>query len=168
MTVHERQGFFYEDIVVGDVVRHRPGRTIGESDNLLFAALSMNRQSLHFDAVAAEEGPYGERVVIGSLTLAVTIGLSAADLTEGTGVANLGYDRIRFPMAVLVGDTITSETTFVDKRLSTSRPGVGVVTLEHRGINQRSEVVCIARRAAMFKCRDAVAPAQGSLGVEAL
>ncbi|MBS4754567.1 MaoC family dehydratase [Nocardioides sp. zg-ZUI104] len=154
MTIHVRQGFFFEDIEVGDIVRHRPGRTIGESDNLLFAALSMNRQSLHFDAVAAEDGPFGERVVIGSLTLAVTVGLAAADLTEGTGVANLGYDRVRFPAAVLVGDTIRSETEFIDKRLSSSRPGVGVVTLEHRGLNQRDEVVCLARRVAMFRCRE--------------
>lgn len=153
MTVHESRGFFYEEIEVGDVVRHRPGRTIAESDNLLFAALSMNRQSLHFDAVAAEGGPFGERVVIGSLTLAVTVGLSAADISEGTGVANLGYDRVRFPTAVLVGDTIRAETEFIDKRMSSSRPETGIVTLEHRGINQRGDVVCVARRVAMFKCR---------------
>ena len=155
MTVHEKLGFFFEDIEIGDVVRHRPGRTIGESDNLLFAALSMNRQSLHFDAVAAADGPYGERVVIGSLTLAVTVGLSAADLTEGTGVANLGYEQIRFPTAVLVGDTIRAETEFLNKRLSSSRPGVGVVTLEHRGVNQAGATVCVARRVAMFRCREA-------------
>lgn len=154
MTVHERLGFFYEDITVGDVVRHRPGRTISESDNILFSALAMNRQSLHFDAVAAEEGPFGQRVVIASLTLAITIGLSAADLTEGTGLANLGYQEVRFPEPVLVGDTIRSETEFKDKRLSASRPGVGVVSLEHRGINQRGATVCLAQRVALFRCRE--------------
>ena len=154
MTVHERLGFFYEDIVVGDVVRHRPGRTISESDNILFSALAMNRQSLHFDAVAAEEGPFGERLVIGSLTLAITIGLSAADLTEGTGLANLGYEEVRFPEPVFVGDTIRSETEFLGKRLSASRSGAGVVTLEHRGINQRGALVCRAQRVAMFRCRE--------------
>lgn len=154
MTVHERLGFFYEDINVGDVVRHRPGRTISESDNILFSALAMNRQSLHFDAVAAEEGPFGQRLVIASLTLAITIGLSAADLTEGTGLANLGYKEVRFPAPVFVGDTIRSESEFLDKRLSASRPGVGVVTLEHRGINQHGAVVCLAQRVAMFRCRE--------------
>ncbi len=154
MTVHERLGFFYEDIEVGDVVRHRPGRTISEADNILFAALSMNRQSLHFDAVAAEGGTFGQRLVIGSLTLAVTIGLSAADLTEGTGVANLGYQEVKFPVPVFAGDTVRSETEFLAKRQSQSRPGVGVVTLEHRGFNQHEALVCLARRVALFRCRD--------------
>jgi acyl dehydratase len=146
-------GFFYDDIEVGDVVRHRPGRTVSESDNILFAALSMNRQSLHFDATTAADSPYGQRLVIGSLTLAITLGLSAADVTEGTGLANLGYKEIRFPAPVFIGDTIRSETEFLDKRLSASRPGVGLVTLEHRGVNQHGDLVCVAQRIAMFRCR---------------
>ena len=43
------RGRDYEDFKVGDVYRHRPGRTISEADNTWFTLLTMNQHPLHFD-----------------------------------------------------------------------------------------------------------------------
>ena len=63
------------------------------------------------------------------LTLGLAVGLSVADTTLGTTIANLGFDKIDFPKPVFHGDTIYVETEIVDKRESRSRPDAGVVFL---------------------------------------
>ncbi|WP_016881719.1 MULTISPECIES: MaoC family dehydratase [unclassified Rhodococcus (in: high G+C Gram-positive bacteria)] len=149
MTVHTRRGKFFDELVIGDVYVHRPGRTVTEADNLLFTTLTMNTQSLHLDAAFAETREFGQRLVNSLFTMSTVVGLSVADLTEGTTVANLGFSEIAFASPVFIGDTVTAETEVLAKRESSSRPGQGIVTFEHRGHNQRGELVCTARRAAL-------------------
>lgn len=151
MTVHERRGRYYDELIVGDVYRHRPGRTMSEADNILFSALSMNTQSLHFDAEFAARSEFGERLVNSLLTLAVTCGLGVGDLTEGTTIANLGFGEITFPRPVMAGDTLYAESEVVEKRSSRSRPGQGIVVFEHQTHNQRGELVCRCRRSALVR-----------------
>lgn len=149
MTVHTRRGKYFDELVIGDVYVHRPGRTVTEADNLLFTTLTMNTQSLHLDAAFAETREFGQRLVNSLFTMSTVVGLSVADLTEGTTVANLGFSEIAFASPVFIGDTVTAETEVLAKRESSSRPGQGIVTFEHRGHNQRGELVCTARRAAL-------------------
>ncbi len=149
MTVHERRGRYYDEMIVGDIYRHKPGRTIGESDNTLFSVLTMNSQSLHLDAEFSKTSEFGQRLVNSIMTLGIVAGLSVGDLTEGTTIANLGFGSIAFPKPVFINDTIYAETEIIDKRPSASRPGQGIVTMEHRGRNQRGEIVCTAQRSAL-------------------
>jgi acyl dehydratase len=149
MTVHERRGKWFDELVPGDVYRHRPARTVTEADNLVFTTLTMNTQSLHLDAVYAAGQEFGQRLVNSLFTMSTVVGLSVADLTEGTTVANLGFSEISFPAPVFIGDTLFAETEVVTTRASASRPGQGVVTFEHRGHNQRGDLICVARRAAL-------------------
>jgi acyl dehydratase len=86
-------------------------------------------------------------------TLSTLVGLSVAQLTQGTLVANLGFSDIRFPAPMFHGDTLFARTTVLDKRLSDSRPGQGVVELEHVGANQDGVDVVIARRATLVRCQ---------------
>jgi acyl dehydratase len=151
LTVHERRGKWLGELVAGDVHRHRPGRTVTEADNVLFTTLTMNTQSLHLDAAFAADQEFGQRLVNSLFTMSVVVGLSVADLTEGTTVANLGFSEVSFPAPVFIGDTLYAETEVVAVRPSSSRPGQGVVTFEHRGRNQRGEPVCVARRAALIR-----------------
>lgn len=150
-TVHERRGRYYDELEPGDVYKHRPGRTISEADNILFSTLTMNTQSLHFDAEFAKGSEFGQRLVNSILTLGIAAGLSVGDLTEGTTIANLGFGETTFPRPVFVGDTLYAETEIVDKRPSRSRPGQGIVTFEHRALNQRGELVCSCRRSALVR-----------------
>jgi len=45
---------------------------------------------------------------------------------------------------------LRAETTIMDKRESKSRDDSGIVFFEHRGINQRDEIVHIAHRAGLM------------------
>ena len=146
----EPRGRWFEELEEGRVYRHRPHRTITETDNVLFSTLSMNPQSLHLDASYAEGTEFGQRLVNSLFTLATVVGLSVGDLTERTTVANLGFQEIEFPAPVFHGDTVAAETLVVEKRSSRSRPTQGIVVFEHRANNQRGDLVCRARRSALM------------------
>jgi itaconyl-CoA hydratase len=75
------------------------------------------------------------------------------DTTEAGGV-NLGWQEIRLPNPVFVGDTIWSETEVLSARESTSRPDQGIVTVRTRGLNQREETVCDFERSFLIPRRD--------------
>ncbi|MEO7146737.1 MAG: MaoC family dehydratase, partial [Terrimesophilobacter sp.] len=134
---------------------HRPGRTITEADNVLFTTMTMNSQSLHLDAAWSATQPFGQRLVNSMLTLSVLVGSSVAQLTEGTIIGNLGFDSVTFPHPVFHGDTLYSETVVTEKRLSKSRPGQGIVTLEHTAKNQEGVVVATALRSTLVWCEKA-------------
>lgn len=125
-----------------------------EADNVLFATLTMNTQLLHLDQAASEQlPPFHDRLVNSMFTLSTLVGLSVAQLTQGTIVANLGFSDISFPAPVRHGDTMYAETMVVDKRESRTRPGEGVVMMEHTARNQRGEVVAVATRKTLVRMR---------------
>jgi acyl dehydratase len=144
-------GKYFEELSVGLVVVHQPGRTVTETDNLLFTTMTMNPQPLHLDAEFSRSAEFGQRLVNSIFTLGLVVGLSVGDLTLGTTVGNLGFDKVEFPRPVFIGDTIYAESEVVELRESKSRPQWGVATFEHRGKNQRGEIVVRARRAAMMR-----------------
>ncbi|HET7138434.1 MAG TPA: MaoC family dehydratase [Gaiellaceae bacterium] len=135
----------FGDFTVGDVYRSAVGRTVTETDNLLFTMLAMNTNELHFNEEAARASEWGKPLVNSTFTLALVLGLSVADTTQAGGV-NLGWREIRLPHPVFVGDTIRSETEVLSARDSHSRPAQGIVEVRTRGLNQRDEVVCEFRR----------------------
>ena len=148
-------GKFFDELEPGQVHKHQPGRTVTEADNLLFTLLSMNTQPLHLDAEFARQTEFGQRLVNSMFTLSTLVGLSVTDLTLGTTVGNLGFEKIEFPKPVFIGDTLYAETEVVSKRESRSRPGQGIVTFEHRATNQRGELVARCVRNALMLSRPA-------------
>ena len=134
--------------------QHRPGRTITEADNVLFTTLTMNTQALHLDAAFADAlPPFNQRLVNSMFTLSTLVGLSVAQLTQGTIVGNLGFCEVAFPKPLFHGDTLYAETEVTDKRESKSRPGEGIVTFAHTGRNQHGDVVATASRKTMVRKR---------------
>jgi itaconyl-CoA hydratase len=131
----------YGDFAVGDTYRSAVGRTVTESDNLLFTMLTLNTNELHFNDEAAKATEWGRVLVNSTFTLALTLGLSVPD-TSQAGAVNLGWTEIRLPHPVFVGDTIWAETEVTAMRESESRPTHGIVSVRTRGLNQRREVVC--------------------------
>ncbi|MDC7120179.1 MaoC family dehydratase [Cellulomonas fimi] len=155
MTDVVQRGLYYDELEPGTRYLHRPGRTLTEADNVLFSTLTMNTQALHLDAAWSADQPFGQRLVNSMMTLAVLVGASVTQLTQGTIVANLGFTEVRFPHPLFHGDTLYSETLVVAKRPSSSRPGQGVVTLAHTGRNQDGAVVAEATRTVLFWTTDA-------------
>lgn len=145
-------GRFYEDYTEGQTITHGPGRTITEADNLLFCTLTMNTQPLHLDEEYAKKTQFGRRVVNGLLTLAMATGMSVRDTTEGTIIANLGYYDVEHTKPVFHGDTITVKTVVKSKRM-TSKPGQGLVELQHIVTNQRGEEILTFLRRVLVKTK---------------
>ena len=148
-------GRHFDEWQVGDRIDHPIRRTVTETDNLLFSTLTYNPQPLHIDAEAAKASEFGQILVNGTFTFSLMIGLSVAETTLGTLIANLGYDKLVMPKPVFLGDTLRVESEVTDLRPSKSRPGSGIVTFEHRAINQRGEIVCSCLRMALLKGRTA-------------
>jgi acyl dehydratase len=143
-------GRYFDDLEVGQQFRHSLGRTVTEMDNVLFCALTMNPQPLHVNEDFASQTPFGRRIVNGIYTLGLVIGLSVPELTEGTILANLGYDRVVHPNPVFHGDTLYVETEILAKRESQSNPGRGIVSLKHTGRKADGTVVIEVERTVLF------------------
>jgi acyl dehydratase len=158
-------GRWFEEWQVGDRIEHEIRRTVTETDNLLFSTMTHNAQPLHIDLEAAKASEFGQILVNGTFTFALMIGLSVADTTVGTLVANLGYDKVVMPKPVFIGDTIRADTEVMNLRESRSRPNAGIVTFQHRAINQRQEVVCQCVRSALIKRKPQGVPAAAA-GIE--
>lgn len=149
-------GLYYEDFEVGKVYDHPFTRTVTEMDNVLFTSLTLNPQPLHLDAEFARTTIHGRQLVNSLFTLALIGGMTVYDLTYGTTLGNLGYERVEFPRPVFHGDTLRASSTVLRKRESRSRPEAGLVWFEHRGLNQRGELVCVCERVGMMLKRPTV------------
>ena len=148
-------GRYFEDWQVGDRLSHDIGRTVTETDNLLFSVMTHNPQPLHLDVEAAKASEFGQILVNGTFTFALMVGLSVGDTTLGSLVANLGYDKLVMPKPVFIGDTLRATSEVTELKPSGSRPGAGIITFRHELTNQRGEVVCSCLRTALIKRRSA-------------
>src|SRR5574341_2636661 len=99
-------GRYFDDLEVGQRVPHPAGRTVTEMENVLFCSLTMNTQPLHLN----EDFASHTGLVNGIFTMGLFVGVTVGELTEGTIVANLSYERVSHPKPVFHGDTIYAET----------------------------------------------------------
>ena len=143
-------GRYFDEWQVGDRIEHAITRTVTEADNVLISTLTHNPQPMHLDREYAAHSEFGQPIVNSVFTFGLMIGVSVGDTTLGTLVANLGYDQLKFPSPVFVGDTLRSETECISLRESKSRPNAGIVTWAHRSFNQRDELVCECTRTALL------------------
>ena len=148
-------GVYFDEAEVGATIRHRLTRTVTETDNVLFCAITHNPQPLHLDEEYAKKTEFGQRVFNSMYTVAFACGVSVEDTTLGTLVVNLGFEKMTFPKPVFINDTLRVETLIAAKRESQSRPQAGVINFEHRVFNQRDELVCTIIRVAMLRKRGA-------------
>lgn len=146
-------GNFYDDFEVGDVYRHPVGRTVTETENIWFTLLTCNVNMNHINVEYAKNTEFGQYLFNSGMTLAIVNGLTVGDISENA-VANLGWDEVRLPAPVFVGDTLYAESTITGKRLSKSRPYAGIVNVSTRGYKQDGTTVITFKRTAMIYTRD--------------
>jgi len=148
-------GVWFDELELGHVFHHPIRRTVTETDNILFSAMTHNPAQLHLDEAYMKGTEYGQRLVNSAFTLGLMVGISVGDTTLGTGVANLGWDEVRFPKPVFHGDTLRVETEVLELRPSKSRPDQGIVTFAHRAYNQRDELVASCKRSGLQRKKPA-------------
>jgi acyl dehydratase len=148
-------GVWFDELTVGQRFEHPIRRTVTETDNLLFTTLSHNPAQLHLDAEYMKDSDYGRVLVNSCFTLSLMVGVSVGDTTLGTAIANLGWDEVRFPAPVFIGDTLNIVTEVLELRESKSRPEAGIVTFKHEAWNQRGELVASCKRSGLQRKRPA-------------
>lgn len=148
-------GLWFDELSVGQSFDHPIRRTVTETDNLLFTTLSHNPAQLHLDAEYMKGSEYGRVLVNSCFTLSLMVGVSVGDTTLGTAVANLGWDEVRFPGPVFIGDTLNITTEVLELRESKSRPDAGIVTFLHQAWNQRGELVASCKRSGLQRKKPA-------------
>lgn len=148
-------GLWFDELAVGQRFEHAIRRTVTETDNLLFTTLSHNPAQLHLDAEYMKDSEYGQVLVNSCFTLSLMVGVSVGDTTLGTAVANLGWDEVRFPKPVFVGDTLNIVTEVIELRDSKSRADAGIVTFRHEAYNQRGELVASCKRSGLQRRKPA-------------
>jgi acyl dehydratase len=147
-------GVWFDELQVGQVFKHAIRRTVTETDNVLFTAMTHNPALLHLDEeYCRTETEFGQRLVNSVFTLGLMVGISVGDTTLGTAVANLGWDEVRFPKPLFHGDTVRVETEVLELRESRSRPDQGIVTFAHRAYNQHGELVAHCKRSGLQRKR---------------
>ncbi|MEJ0018623.1 MAG: MaoC family dehydratase [Acetobacteraceae bacterium] len=98
---------FFEDLRIGQSASL--GKTITETDILLYAAVSTDTNPIHIDAEAAKSSIFGERIAHGMLSAGL---ISAVLGTRLPGPGSL-YMRqsLRFAAPVRIGDTVKATVT---------------------------------------------------------
>lgn len=148
-------GRYFDEWQVGDRITHQPGRTVTETDNLMFSAMTHNMQPLHLDAEFARATEFGQILVNSCFTFSLAVGLSISDTTLGTLIANLGFDKVVTPKPTFLGDTLTCHTEIMELRESKSRPDCGIIVFKHELTNQRGEVALSMLRTVLGKKKPA-------------
>ena len=132
-------GLYYEDYEIGAEFE-TPGRTIGETDLISFAAMTGDFNPIHTDEEYCKQSPFGTRIAHGLMGLAYIEGLKfRLGHFDQTAIATLGWN-IKFPKPLLIGDTVHVKVKIANKR-ETSKPDRGILFEEVQLINQRGEVV---------------------------
>jgi acyl dehydratase len=144
-------GLWFEELTQGKMIDAEWTRTVTEADNVLFCGMTMNTQALHLDAEFAKGTEFGRPLVNSLFTLGLMIGMSVHNTTQGTTIANLGMNDVRFPTPVFAGDTIRTRTTVIAARESKSRPDAGIVTFRHESFNQNGALVATCERGALMR-----------------
>ncbi len=133
----------FEDLAVGDsLLTHR--RTVSEADIVAFGGISGDFFYMHFDAIAARESAFGQRIAHGYFVLSAAAGLFVSP-APGPVLANYGLDTLRFVKPVAIGDTIRARLTCKRKidrnRKDAQGKGQGVVAWDVEVTNQADELV---------------------------
>jgi len=147
----------FEDLQIGDsLLTHR--RTVTEADIVAFGGISGDYFYMHFDAIAAQDSAFGQRIAHGYFVLSAAAGMFVSP-APGPVLANYGLDTLRFVKPVAIGDTIRARLTAKRKtdrgRADAKGVGQGVVAWDVEVTNQHDEVVAsydiltlVAKRAA--------------------
>lgn len=146
---------YYEDFTIGQTLESRTHYTIDRASAIHFAK-EFDPQHQHIDDEKARESIFGELVVSGWHTAAATMRLKTeTDLVHiAGGLVGLGTETMRWPRPTMPGDTLRLVITILDKRLSQSKPGKGVIKYKAETLNQKGELMMEMVTHVIVPCRN--------------
>jgi len=147
-------GSYLDDLEVGTIYRHFPGKTITEGESHLFSLLTMNHHPVHIDAEYGRAHQHGQTLVVGTYVFSLVVGMTVADIS-GKAIANLEYEKVIHNGPVFIGDTLRAETEILSVVDSKSKPDRGIAYVETLAFNQNSEKIMTLRRRILLPKRNA-------------
>lgn len=157
--IKRHKGNFLEDFRVGQVFRHKVGKTITEGLYNAFTEYDMTTNPLHKNRRYAEAYGFSGLVVTPGLVMNIVFSQSVEDISENAR-ANLEYINMRFGAPVYIGDTIEVTSTVLGVKPSGREPDRGVAHVQTTGRNQKQEVVLTYERKVQVWKRDVQADVQ--------
>lgn len=148
------RNFAYEDFESGQVIEL--GSKVVTAEEIIEFASEFDPQPMHLDEDAGKASLLGGLSASGWHSCAMYMRLFYDGILKGStsqGAPGIDYTNWRRP--VLAGDTLAARVTISGKRLSRSRPGLGLVTFRAEMSNQRGEVVFDLQNTSMFLTREA-------------
>ena len=140
----------FEEFEIGHS-RISTGRTITETDIVLHAGQSGDFYPHHMDAEWCATQPFKQRIAHGTLTFTIGVGQTAAGINPLA--MTYGYEKLRFPKPVFIGDTIRTKVTIAEKR-DHKRPDYGIVVEKLEVLNQRDECVMACEHLLLVKRKE--------------
>jgi 2-methylfumaryl-CoA hydratase len=156
-TIRKKTGNFLEDFKIGQVLRHKVGKTVTEGLVNAFTEFSMTTNPLHKNRRYAQAYGFRDMILPPGLVMAVVFSQSVEDISENAR-ANLEYVDMRFGTPVYIGDTIESTSVVLGVTPSSRDKSLGVVHVQTTGRNQHDDVVLTYERKVQVWKHDVDAP----------
>jgi acyl dehydratase len=145
------RGLFFEELEQGARFQS-PGVTVTEESVIRFA-LEWDMQPFHVDKEAAKSSIFGSLISSGLQTILLTYRLYfQLGVLDGTALAGLGIDHVRFRHPVRPGDTIRVNAEVTELR-PTRQPDRGVIVWNLEAVNQDAEIVLTMTLSALIARR---------------
>lgn len=149
----ETIGRYLEEFTVGELIAHKTSKTIFESDNNLFALLTMNHHPVHTNIDYAGRNQHRKILVVGTLVFSLAVGITVPDIS-GKAIANLTYENIDHLAPVFINDTIYVRSKILEVTPSRTHNDRGVVYVESIAFNQDGKDVLKFRRKVLIKMKE--------------
>ena len=151
MRIRKKRGNFLEDFQVGQVFRHKVGKTVTEGLLNAFTEFGMTTNPLSKNRHYARRYGYRDMIAPPGLVMNVVFSQSVEDVSENAR-ANLEYRDMRFGAPVYAGDTIQVETMVLGVKPSSRDRDRGVVHVQTTGRNRDgAPVLTLQRKVQVWK-----------------
>ena len=128
----------YEDFHEGQVIALGPYRV--SKDEVIAFAREFDPQPFHLDADAAQASILGGLCASGWHNCAMLMRMMCdAYLNRSAGMGSNGLDEVKWLKPVYVGETLTGAMTVLSKRVSSKRPGLGILKCRWELFNDKGE-----------------------------
>lgn len=144
---------YYEDLEVGAKMRF--GEYQVTREEVIDFARKYDPQSFHLDDEAAAQTHFGKIAASGWHTCAMTMAMLVEHqaVEPRAAMGGLGVDELRWLRPVYPGDTLSCEMELLEKRLSKSIPGAGILRSRLTTFNQAGDPVLTQQPASLIQTR---------------
>ena len=147
----------FNELAEGERFQTR-GRTVTESDVVMFAALTGDWHPQHADAEWAADGPFGQRIAHGMLIVSFAVGLVPFDPERVMALRRVRDVVFRRP--VRLGDTVHVEGSV--RALKPASDEAGLVTLGIDVLRQDARRACAAQVEVLWRAAPSGAAVAGA------